>query len=176
MALKKQIVQLLVQEIVIDLDKERGELVCRIHWSGGHHTDLVEPRLRRKQSVGSSDLTEIVETLRKVMSDGAIAATLNRAKICGLSTATWTGPAVKAFRGDQGIAGFSERAKRKHGWLTQAEAANCLSISAMSVTRLGAIRCITGGTGDPRLALGYLGERLGPGDRETSGECVKKFP
>jgi len=136
MALKKQIVQLLVQEIVIDLDKERGELVCRIHWSGGHHTDLVEPRLRRKQSVGSSDLTEIVETLRKVMSDGAIAATLNRAKICGLSTATWTGPAVKAFRGDQGIAGFSERAKRKHGWLTQAEAANCLSISAMSVTRL----------------------------------------
>jgi hypothetical protein len=135
-ALKKQIVRLLVQEIVIDLNQERDELVCRVHWSGGHHTDLVEPRLRRKRSVRLSNLTEIVETLRKVMADGAIATTLNRAKIRGSATATWTKSAVMAFRGEQGIAGFSKRAKRKHDWLTQAEAANRLSISAMSVTRL----------------------------------------
>jgi DNA invertase Pin-like site-specific DNA recombinase len=136
MALKKQIVQLLVEEIMIELDKERNELVCRIHWSGGHHTDLVEPRLRRQQTVGLSDLRGTVETLRKVLSDGAIAATLNRAKIRGSSGTGWTASSVKAFRGEEDIAGFSERAKRKHGWLTHAEAANRLAISSMSVTRL----------------------------------------
>jgi DNA invertase Pin-like site-specific DNA recombinase len=156
MALKKQIVQLLVQEIVIDLDKEQDELVCRIHWSGGHHTDLVEPRLRRKQTVRSNDLRGIVETLRKVMPDGATAATLNRAKLRGPSGATWTASSVRAFRAEQNIAGFSERAKRKHGWLTQAEAANRLSISAMSVTRLvqsGVLRAEQSSSGLPSVIL-----------------------
>ena len=139
MALKKQIVQLLVQEIVVGLDQERDELICNIHWSGGHHTDLVVPRLWHKQLVRLSDLTSIVETLRKVMPDGSIATTLNRAKFRGSSTMSWTGKAVKAYRDERGIAGFSKRAKGKQGWLTQAEAANRLSISAMSVTRL--IRC-----------------------------------
>ncbi len=139
MALKKQIVQLLVQEIVVGLDQERDELICSIHWSGGHHTDLVVPRLWRKQLARLSDQTSIVETLRKVMPDRSIATTLNRAKFRGSSTMSWTGKAVKAFRDERGIAGFSTRAKRKHGWLTQAEAANRLSISAMSVTRL--VRC-----------------------------------
>jgi DNA invertase Pin-like site-specific DNA recombinase len=136
MTLKKQIVRLLVKEIIVDLDEKRDELVLCIHWSGGHHTDLVEPRRRRKSSVGSSDLAGIVETLRKVMSDGAIATTLNRGKIHPSPSNTWTVREVKTFRQQHGIAGFSERAKRKHGWLTQSEAANRLSISAMSVTRL----------------------------------------
>lgn len=136
MTLKKQIVRLLVKEIVVDLDKERDELVLCIHWSGGHHTDLVEPRRRRKRPVGSHDLAGIVEVLRKVLSDGAIAMTLNRVKIRPPSSNTWTGREVKTFRQQHGIAGFSDRAKRKHGWLTQSETANRLSISAMSVTRL----------------------------------------
>lgn len=136
MALKKQIVRLLVKEIIVDLDEARDELVLCIHWSGGHHTDLMEPRRRRKSSVASSDLARIVETLRKVMCDGAIATTLNRGKIRAPSAGSWTGQQVKTFREQQAIAAFSARAKRKHGWLTEAEAANRLSLSAMSVSRL----------------------------------------
>jgi DNA invertase Pin-like site-specific DNA recombinase len=136
MALKKQIVQLLIEEIIVEHDRERDELICQVHWSGGHHTDLVEPRRRRRQKLVVADLAATMDVLRKVMPDGSMASALNRVKIRDPSGRTWTGRMVKSFRAQRGIAGFSERAKKKHGWLTQAEAANRLSISAMSVTRL----------------------------------------
>lgn len=136
LALKKQIVQLLIEEIVIEHDRERDELICQVHWSGGHHTDLVEPRRRRRQKVVVADLVATMEVLRKVMTDSSLASALNRAKIRDPSGRAWTGGMVKSFRSQRGITGFSRQAKEKQGWLTQAEAANRLSISAMSVTRL----------------------------------------
>lgn len=136
MSLKKQIVQLLIEEIVIEFDQERDELVCQVHWSGGHHTDLVEPRRRRNQKLRTDDLAATVEALRKVMRDKVLASTLNRARIRDPLGKTWNAGSVKSFRGKHGISVFSERRKKQQGWLTQAEAANRLSISAMSVTRL----------------------------------------
>lgn len=136
MSLKKQIVQLLIEEIVIEHDRERDDLVCQVHWRGGHHTSLVEPRRRRTQRLQMDDLSTAIELLRKVMTDSSLAAALNRVRLRDPSGRTWTGRTVKSFRAKRGIAGFSKRAKEKHGWLTQAEAANQLSISAMSVTRL----------------------------------------
>jgi hypothetical protein len=136
MSLKKQIVQLLIEEIVIEFDQERDKLVCQVHWSGGHHTDLVEPRRQRNQKLWTDDLSATVEALRKVMSDKVLASTLNRARIRDPLGKTWSASSVKSFRGKHGISVFSERRKEQQGWLTQAEAANRLSISAMSVTRL----------------------------------------
>jgi DNA invertase Pin-like site-specific DNA recombinase len=136
MTLKKQIVRTLVQEIVVDLDTDRDELVLWIHWTGGHHTELREPRHRRKPAAKPLDLIATIETLRKILADGAIAAALNRKGIRGPSEKTWTARRVLSFRRGHGIAGFSKIAKQKHGWLTQSETANCLSVSEMSVTRL----------------------------------------
>jgi excisionase family DNA binding protein len=136
MSLKKQIVQLLIEEIVIEFNRERDELACQVHWTGGHHTDLVEPRRRRNQKVRMADLVATFEVLRKVMSDSSVAATLNRARVRDPSGRTWSAATVKNFRGKHGISGFSKRRQEQQGWLTQAEAANRLSISAMSVTRL----------------------------------------
>ena len=136
MSLKKQIVQLLIEEIVIEFDQERDDLVCQVHWSGGHHTDLVEPRRRRNQKLRTDDLAATMEVLRKVMRDTVLAATLNRARIRDPLGNTWSAGSVKSFRCKRGISVFSERRQKQQGWLTQAEAANRLSISAMSVTRL----------------------------------------
>lgn len=136
MSLKKQIVQLLIEEIVIECDPERNKLVCQIHWTGGHHTDLVEPRRRRSHRLPLGDLAATMEVLRKVMPDKSLAATLNRVRVRDPSGRTWTADTVKGFRVKHGITGFSKRRKEQQGWLTQAEAANRLSISAMSVTRL----------------------------------------
>jgi DNA invertase Pin-like site-specific DNA recombinase len=136
MSLKKQIVQLLIAEIVIECDRERNELVCQVHWTGGQHTDLVEPRRRRRQKLRTDDLAATMEVLRKVMPDGSLAATFNRARLRDPSGKTWNADTVKSFRGKHGIPGYSRRRKVQQGWLTQAEAANRLSISAMSVTRL----------------------------------------
>lgn len=136
MTLKKQIVRTLVEEIVADLDEERDEIDLCIHWAGGHHTPLREPRRVRRPGKKNVDLAAIVQTLRKVLRDGAIASVLNREKLSTGSDETWTARGVTAFRQSHGIVGFSNKAKESAGWLTQSEAANCLSISAMSVTRL----------------------------------------
>lgn len=136
MALKKQIVRTLVQEILVDGEAEREELILWVHWTGGHHTELREPRRPCNPAARPPDLKATIEALRKVLGDAAIAVALNRAGIRLPTEETWTGRRVTSFRRDHGIAGFSESAKQKHGWLTQCEAANCLSVSAMSVTRL----------------------------------------
>jgi DNA invertase Pin-like site-specific DNA recombinase len=134
--LKKQIVRTLIEEIVVDLDEERDELVLWVHWSGGHHTELRLPRHRRKPRRKDGNVTSIIDVLRKVLNDQAIATVLNREKIRTTSIPTWTAQAVSDYRRRHGIQGFSEAQKRKHSWLTAHEAANSLGISTMSVSRL----------------------------------------
>jgi DNA invertase Pin-like site-specific DNA recombinase len=136
MVLKKQIVQTLIEEIIVDLDEEKDELQLWIHWAGGHHTELVQPRHRRKPRRKSVDVQQIVDALRKVLSDASIAAVLNREKIHTAKIATWSARRVSDYRRRHRIAGFEKKLKQQHGWLTGAEAANSLGISAMSVTRL----------------------------------------
>jgi DNA invertase Pin-like site-specific DNA recombinase len=136
MVLKKQIVHALIEEIVVDLNEDQDELQLWIHWKGGHHTELRELRHRRKVRRKNKDVKQIVDTLRKVLTDTAIARVLNREKIRTTSIATWTAQRVKDFRQRHGIAAYSKRAKQEQGWLTGAEAANSLGISTMSVTRL----------------------------------------
>jgi hypothetical protein len=136
MVIKKQIVHALIEEIVVDLDEEQDELHLWIHWKGGHHTDLCEQRHRRKVRRKNEDVKQIVEVLRKVLTDTSIATALNREKIRTTSIVTWTAHRVKDFRQRHGIARYSKRLKQKQGWLTGAEAANSLGISTMSVTRL----------------------------------------
>ena len=106
MAFKKQIVQLLIEEIVVEHDRERDELICQVHWSGGHHTDLVEPRRRRRQKLVVADLAATMDVLRKVMTDSSMASALNRVKIRDPSGRTWTGQMVKSFRAKRGIRGL----------------------------------------------------------------------
>jgi DNA invertase Pin-like site-specific DNA recombinase len=133
---KKQIVRTLIEEILVDVDEQRDEITLWIHWSGGHHSEIQEPRHRRKIRRKQADVQGIVEVLRKVLDDTSIAAVLNREKIRTYAIATWTARRVSDFRRRHGIAAFSESIKQRQGWLTGAEAANSLGISAMSVTRL----------------------------------------
>ena len=133
---KKQIVRTLIEEILVDVDEQRDEITLWIHWSGGHHTEMQEPRHRRKIRRKQADVDRHHRVLRKVLHDTSIAAVLNREKIRTYAIATWTAQRVSDFRRRHGIAAFSEPNKQRQGWLTGAEAANSLGISAMSVTRL----------------------------------------
>jgi len=140
MALKKQIVRTLVREIVVNIEEESDEIVLMIHWAGGHHTELREPRRSRIPRRQLEDVTTVVDTLRKLLPDEQIATVLNRERLWqprgGRQHNTWTGRDVSTFRTRHHIPCFSAKAKDEHGWLTQAEAANRLDISAMSMTRL----------------------------------------
>ena len=136
--LKKQIVRTLIREIVADVEDD--EIVLIIHWAGGHHTELRETRRSRIPRRQLEDVRATINTLRKLLTDEHIARVLNRERLWqprGLrKDKTWTGRHVAAFRRQHRIPGFSAKTKQDQGWLTQAEAANRLNISEMSMTRL----------------------------------------
>jgi len=136
MILKKQIVRTLIEEIVVDLEKPQNEIVLIIHWAGGHHTELRAPTPWRKRRNRSFDLKAIINTLRKVLSDDAIAGALNRQRLSDPDGATWTAQRVGDFRKQHRIAEHDVDTQQANGWMTQAQAATYLDISPMSMTRL----------------------------------------
>jgi DNA invertase Pin-like site-specific DNA recombinase len=151
--LKKQIVRTLIREIVADVEDD--EIVLIIHWAGGHHTELREPRRLRIPRRQLEDIRKVIDTLRKVLADEQIAVALNRERLWRprgrRKDKTWTGRHVAAFRRQHRIPGFSTKAKQDEGWLTQAEAANRLNISAMSMTRLVKAGIVSGEQPHPGL-------------------------
>jgi hypothetical protein len=135
-ALKQQLIRVLIAEIVADVDEERDEVCLLIQWSGGHHTELRGPRTLRRDKVPAAELKSIVDTLRKVQTDSAIASVLNRNGIRTTSGETWSRERVRRYRQRVGISAYKASLKTAAGWLTQAETATRLEISPMSVHRL----------------------------------------
>jgi hypothetical protein len=136
MVLKKQIVRTLIHEIIVDLDESRDEVILIVHWVGGHHTPLRVSRRQRKSPPNTHDLATVVNTLRKVLNDAAIAAVLNRENVKTARGETWTGRRVAILRKELCIPAYNAQTQNEQGWITQAQAATCLNISPMSVTRL----------------------------------------
>lgn len=135
-SLKQQLVRMLVQEIVADVNEKQDEVILLIQWSGGHHTELRGRRIVRRGKASSGELKSIVDTLRKVQADGAIASMLNRAGIRTANGETWTRERVRRYRERAGINAYNAALKSTSGWLTQAETATRLKVSPMSVHRL----------------------------------------
>lgn len=133
---KSRIVRTLIEEIVVDVDQEKDEVVWFVHWVGGYHSELRVPRrvIRKRPTI--EDLKRVIRTLSKVLDDAAIATTLNRESVYTRNVSRWTKAQVASFRERYAIVEYSAQRKTAHGWLTQAEAATYLRISPMSVTRL----------------------------------------
>jgi len=97
-------VVLRVEHVYAELDAARDEVVLYVHWSGGHVTELRHPRRRRKPGSTPSQLREVIESLRCVADDEAIARILNRARLHTERGQSWTKRRVSAFRRRHGIA------------------------------------------------------------------------
>jgi hypothetical protein len=134
--LKQQIVRELIEHVLADVDEATDESVLWLHWTGGHHTELRAPRRRRRGRPREMDLSEVLDTLRKIADDEEISRALNRAGIRTERGESWTRGRVSRYRQHCGIAAYSATAKSASGWLSQAEAATKLEISPMSLKRL----------------------------------------
>jgi DNA invertase Pin-like site-specific DNA recombinase len=132
---RKQIVRLLVERIVVDVVAE-NQLQVFIHWVGGHHSEHLVSRRPQVSSGDSADLVQTVDLLRQIAADEPIARMLNRAGIRTAHGASWTAARVAAFRQRHGIRGFDLHEKQRSGILRQDEAARQLGVSPMSVHRL----------------------------------------
>jgi DNA invertase Pin-like site-specific DNA recombinase len=134
--LKQQIVRVLLENVLADVDEATDQSVLWLHWSGGHHTQLRAPRTRRRGRTSRSDLSSVMEALRKILDDEEISRSLNRAGIRTERGESWTVARVTRYRDRHGIASYDADQRSRLGWLTQSEAATRLEISPMSVNRL----------------------------------------
>jgi DNA invertase Pin-like site-specific DNA recombinase len=133
--IKKQIVRLLVEEVVVRPGESRDTVELWIHWTGGHHTPLTVPRVGRAGRGPAAEAKLVIGMLHTVCDDAGLAQALNRNGVrCGAEA--WTATSVRRFRQRQGIAAFDAAQKESQGLLTGEEAARALGISTMSVHRL----------------------------------------
>jgi excisionase family DNA binding protein len=133
---KKQLLRLLIEEIVVDRPDDEPVVTLVIHWSGGTHTQLRVRRPRTGQHRYTTDerITDLVGNLAAVGDDHTVASILNRLTVRTAKDNTWTEGRVRSFRRAHHIAPFDPDKPRE--WLTLEEAAARLHVSRTSVRRL----------------------------------------
>jgi DNA invertase Pin-like site-specific DNA recombinase len=137
MRTKQRLVRALIEEIVVDLDDEKREIILVIHWHGGQHSEL---RVRKPQSGehmkrNAPDVDEVIRQMGARWSDEHIAATLNR---MGASTPfghTWNAKRVAGYRRTKGIPGY-ESAVKDGRCLTMVEAAKSAGVTCHAIRKL----------------------------------------
>jgi hypothetical protein len=133
--LKKRVVRALIEEVVVDVDSEGGEIIAVIHWKGGVHTELRMPRRRRGHSRAHTpkEVVEAVRILTRICSDDMIAGTLTRNGLLTGMGNRWTRERVISLRSHHGIPCYCEDRRRAEGWLSLTEAAAHLGVSGITL-------------------------------------------
>jgi DNA invertase Pin-like site-specific DNA recombinase len=139
--LKKRILRSVVQEVVVDVDRQAGTLSGIIHWKGGVHTQVQTVCRRRGQSAAHtpSHTIDAVAQLARICCDTAIAGLLNRN---GLRTGRgnrWTKERVASLRSHHRIPIHDPQRQLQEGWLNLTDAAAQLQVSPRTL-RLAAER------------------------------------
>src|SRR5437016_4062684 len=115
MRLKKRIVRLLIEEIVVSgIDRATPQLVLIIHWKGGKHTRLVIPRNRKghHRYVTDRAIVDVVRELARAQPDSQIARILNRLGYRTGAGNAWTQSRVTSLRSRYQISAFDPSADR----------------------------------------------------------------
>ena len=137
MRTKQRLVRTLIEEIVVDVDDERRDIVLVIHWRGGQHSELRvrKPKSGEHMMRNAPEVESLVRQMGARWSDEHIAAALNR---MGMKTPfghTWDAQRVGGYRRTKGIAGY-ESAVKDGTCLTMVEAANKVGVSCHFIRRL----------------------------------------
>jgi excisionase family DNA binding protein len=135
-ATRKRIVRMLIEEIVVRIEKDGLDLVIR--WTGDDHTALRVRKNRKGQHRWSvdADIVELVRSLARQTSDPTIAAILNRAGTTTGKGNTWTRSRVATLRNHNNIAVYREGERAERGEATLDEAAEALNVSPATIRRL----------------------------------------
>jgi len=133
--LKKRILRTLIEEVVVDVDAQVGEIIAVIHWKGGVHTQLRIPRRRRGYSRAHTpkEIVDAVRVLVRICSDDVIAGALTRSGLVTGRGNRWTRERVTSLRSHHGIPSYSADRRRVEGWCTLTEAADHLHMSGITL-------------------------------------------
>ena len=132
--LKKRILRTVLNEIVVDSQRDSPRHRLILHWAGGVHTELYVERNLTGQHRRSAERTviDLVSELAKVCPDKNIAAILNRLGYKTGQEKNWNASRVAGLRGYHEIVPF----QRQDGWVTQQQAARELKVSDTVIKRL----------------------------------------
>jgi hypothetical protein len=123
-----------LNEIVVQSERESRTHRLILHWAGGVHTELSVERNRSGQHRRRAERTviDLVSELAKVCPDKAIAAILNRLGYKTGQEKSWNASRVAGLRGYHNIEPF----QKQDGWVTQEQAAQQLKVSNTVIKRL----------------------------------------
>ena len=124
--LKKRILRALIEDIVVDIDDDRHEVACVIHWKGGLHSGARVPRRRRGQdgSQTSADVVDGVSQLARICDDKLVAAYLNRNGILTARGNRWNHTAESSVRTYRGIPVHCPQTQQADGGMNLTSAAS----------------------------------------------------
>jgi DNA invertase Pin-like site-specific DNA recombinase len=139
MRAKQRIARVLIEEIMVDIDEDKGQVLLLVHWAGGRHSEVCAKRRRQGEHrlTTSVDTIEIVRQMGMYCSDRQIAATLNRLKISTAKGLSWTAARVRGLRYTHGLtdAVLAEQAIAEP-CVTLVETAKRLATSTTTIRRL----------------------------------------
>ena len=136
--LKQRIARILVEEVVVDVDESKNDIVLLIHWAGGRHSEL---RVK-KTSTGQHGRTtgmEAVEVIRQMAgkyTDGDIACTLNRLRLATGTGNSWNAERVYGHRYTHNLTNYQPVGDDERQTVTMDKAAERLHVSASIIKRL----------------------------------------
>lgn len=134
--LKQRIVRILVEELVVDVDEEKQDIVVLIHWAGGRHSELrVSKRAtgQHGQSTGM-EASAVIRQLAGKFGDGEIAATLNRLRLRTGAGNSWNAERVYGVRRQQGLPTAGSNVENRT--VTLQQAVERTGVSELSLRRL----------------------------------------
>ena len=137
MRCRQQLVRALVNEIIVDIDKEAQEIVLIIHWKGGRHSELRlrKPRTGEHSCSTSDDALAVIRSMASRWSDQDIATTLNRMALPTGQGKTWTAHRVGSIRRVRDIHAYKS-AEKDGVWLTMREAAQRCGVTSHRIRKL----------------------------------------
>jgi hypothetical protein len=97
---RQQLLRAIIVEIIADYDQSSREIVLKIHWRGGQHSELRVPKPRSGEHacVTTDEAVAVIGTMATRWSDEDIAATLNRMGLPTGQGKTWTANRVSSLR------------------------------------------------------------------------------
>jgi hypothetical protein len=137
MRARQRLVRSLVEDIVVDVDVDAGEIVLIIHWKGGQHSSVRvrKPKTGEHGCSTSADALAVIRSMAGRWSDDHIAASLNRMGMCTGQNKTWTAKRVSSIRRVNGIDAYFS-ADKSGEWCTMTEAALELGVTNHAIRRL----------------------------------------
>lgn len=137
MRIKQRIVRLLLEEVVVDIDKQAAQIVMKLHWRGGRHSELRIGRAKPGNFYHATgvDALEVIKRMAGQWPDTDIAATLNRLSMKTGNGNTWTQSRVYSVRRKHRLVDYCPPPSGQET-LTLNQAADTLGIGSWVVKRL----------------------------------------